>query len=36
MFEFSVQNDKGEALELTDNPNYNVVKITGLTQLHPY
>ena len=31
MFEFSVQNDKGEALELTDNPNYNVVKITGLT-----
>ena len=31
MFKFSVQNDKGEALELTDNPNYNVVKITGLT-----
>lgn len=31
MFKFGVQNDKGEALELTDNPNYNVVKITGLT-----
>lgn len=31
MFEFSVQNDKGEVLELTGNQNYNVVKITGLT-----
>lgn len=31
MFKFSVQNDKGEALELTDNPNYNVTQITGLT-----
>ena len=31
MFKFSVQNDKGEVLELTDSPNYNVVKITGLT-----
>lgn len=31
MFEFSVQNDKGEILELTENPNYNVTQITGLT-----
>lgn len=31
MFKFGVQNDKGEALELTDNPNYNVMQITGLT-----
>lgn len=31
MFKFSVQNDKGEVLELTDSPNYNVTQITGLT-----
>ena len=33
MFEFSVQNDKGEALELTDNPNYNGVSPVILTTL---
>lgn len=30
MFKLSVKNDKGEALSLTDNPNYNVYQIKGL------
>lgn len=31
MFNLSVKNDKGEALSLTNNKNYTVYKITGLT-----
>lgn len=31
MFSLSVQNDRGETLSLTENKNYTVTKITGLT-----